>query len=109
MARYDPELANVEESTRWKEDQPKMSEIIDNMSGELHILPHRETNMLLEVLRESGISYERDRPIMRSLNKHAKMQFGHSFKGDQLLKSISLLTALRFPKQTIAKLIDSFL
>jgi hypothetical protein len=46
---------------------------------------------------------------MSSLNKHAKMQFGRSFRGDQLLKSISLLTALRFPKQTIAKLIDCFL
>jgi hypothetical protein len=44
-------------------------------------MPHREINMLLEVLRERGYKYDRSVAIFKALNKQAKLFFGKQYKG----------------------------
>ncbi len=58
----------------------KIHNIINELSGELHNVPHEELNMLLEVLRERGYAYTNELAIFRALNKQSKLLFGRHFK-----------------------------
>jgi hypothetical protein len=80
MARYDPEVADVVNGASWRQQQAKVEQVISTLSGELHLMPHREVNMLMEVLREQGYKYERALPIFKALNKLAKLFFGRQYR-----------------------------
>lgn len=107
MARYDPEVAGV--AVGGKEETAKLEGIIGSLSGELHLMPQREVNMLLEVLRERAYSYDRTVPIFKALNKQAKLLFGRQYRATELTKSLQLYRHLGFPKQTWVKMVSAFL
>jgi hypothetical protein len=109
MSRYDPEVNSEASSTGWREDETKIEEIIESLSGDLHQMPHREINMLLEVLREKGLTYDRTLPIFKALNKQAKLFFGRQYRASELNKTLLLYKLLGFPKQTWIKMIECFL
>lgn len=72
-------------------------------------MPHREVNMLMEVLRERGYTYDRTLPIFKALNKTAKLFFGKQYRALELTKSLQLYKQLGFPKQTWVKMVSNFL
>ena len=78
MARYDPEIADSHKEG--KEFQVKIEAIMDGLSGELHLMPQKEANMLMEVLKERGYTYERTVPLFKALNKQAKLLFGRQYR-----------------------------
>lgn len=77
MARYDPELAA---SLPERQEEEQVQQIIESLGGELHALPHRELNMLMEVLRERGFRYDRALPLAKAVNKQAKLLQSRHFQ-----------------------------
>lgn len=61
-----------------------------SLSGELHLLPQREVNMLLEVLKERGYRYDRTVPIFKALNKQAKLLFGRQYRAVEFPRTLQL-------------------
>lgn len=80
MSRYDSELQGFHSQASWKEQETKIEEVINSMVSDLHIVPHREINMLLEVLRERGFVYDKANPIFSALKKLMKHSFGRQFR-----------------------------
>ena len=78
------------------------------MVSDLHTVPHREINMLLEVLRERGFFYEKANPIFSALKKLMKHSFGRQFRPVELNKTLQLTKALNFPRKTWLKLIEDY-
>ncbi len=74
----------------------------------MHSVPHREINMLLEVLREKGFVYDKSSPIFSSLRKLMKHSFGKQFRHDELNKTLQLTKNLNFPKKTWLKLLEDY-
>ena len=65
------------------------------MVSDLHTVPHREINMLLEVLRERGFVYDKANPIFSALKKLMKHSFGRQFRPVELNKTLQLTKALK--------------
>ena len=106
MSKYDPGLLNVSKESEWRKDQVQIHRIINEMSGDLHKIPHKEINLLLEVLKERGYKYDKELAVFRALNKQAKHLFGKMFNGELLPMSLFYLKSLGFPKITIIKIFE---
>ena len=78
------------------------------MVSDLHTVPHREINMLLEVLRERGFVYDKANPIFSALKKLMKHSFGRQFRPVELNKTLQLTKALNFPRKIWLKLIEDY-
>ena len=44
-------MEEIVNGAKWREDELKIQEIISFISSELHLVPHREINYLLEILK----------------------------------------------------------
>lgn len=77
MARYDPEVAGIVPE---RQEEEQIQQIIESLGGELHVLPHRELNMLMEVLREKGFRYDRSLPLAKAVNKQTKQLLNRHFQ-----------------------------
>lgn len=77
MARYDPEVAGIVPE---RQEEEQIQQIIESLGGELHVLPHRELNMLMEVLREKGFRYDHTLPLAKAVNKQAKQLLNRHFQ-----------------------------
>lgn len=86
-----------------------MQQIIESLSGELHALPHRELNMLMEVLRERGFRYDRTLTLAKAINKQAKLLLSRHFQAAELNKTLALCKQLAFPKTTWVKIVESYI
>lgn len=104
MAHHD--LALPPQHLEIREDRVLIQQVLDELSNHLHEVPHKEINILMEVLKEHGITYDRTLAIYRALNKQAKMLFGRDMKAELLPRSLHYLKVLGFPKFTINKLLD---
>ena len=63
-----------------RQEEEQIRQIVESLAGELHVLPHRELNMLMEVLRERGFRYDRALPLAKALNKQAKLLLNRPFQ-----------------------------
>lgn len=51
MIKYQEEMQQVAKSSKWKDDDLRVEEIVTYISGELHLVSHKEINYLMAVLK----------------------------------------------------------
>ena len=108
QAQYDPDISSTLKKTDIRQYEMKIYQVIDQLSGQMHQVPHREINILLEILKERNYRYDNDVPIFRALNKNAKLLFGKGYRQQYLPKTLFYLRALGFPKSTITKIFEQY-